>query len=117
MLIVQVWLGVIIPAQGAHHKETAPGAIVFQKEASMLEYLEAQSWRGPVQGNQIHRLAKRILQESTDLQRAREQLLRRQPILEKHSHIHVTQGMGLLPCLGPKQVRGDQIRPTLQQFA
>ncbi len=70
MLVVQVWLGVIVPAQGAHDKETAPGAIVFQEQASMLEHLEAQSWRGPIQGNQIHRLAKCILQESADLQRA-----------------------------------------------
>lgn len=83
----------------------------------MLEYLEAQSWRGPIQGNQIHRLAKRILQESTDLQRAREQLFRRQSGLEKHSHIHVAQGMGLLPCRGPEQVRGHQIRPALQHLA
>ena len=117
MLEVQVWLGVIIPAQGAHDKETAPGAIVFQEQASMLEYLEAQGWRGPVQGNQIHRLAKRILLESADLQCAREQLFRRQPGLEKHGHIHVAQGMGLLSCRRPKEVRCHQIGPASQDCA
>ncbi len=83
----------------------------------MLEYLEAQGRRGPVQGNQIHRVAKRVLQESADLQRTREQLFRREPGLKKNSHIHVAQGMGLPPCYRPEQVRSHQIRPTLQHLA
>ena len=97
-----------------HDKKTALRAILFQKQASMLEYLEAQGWRGPVQGNQIHRLVERVLQERADLQRAREQHFRRQPGVEEHRHIHVAQAMGLLPCCGTEQVRSHQIRPAPQ---
>ena len=116
-MIVQVWLNVIVPAQGVHDKEAALCAILFEEQASMLEYLKGQSGRGPVQGNQIHRLVEGVLEERADLQCAREQLFRRQRGLEEHRHIHVAQGMGLLPCGGAKEVGSHQIRPVLQDNA
>ena len=44
-MIVEVWLGIVVPAQGVHDKDTTLCTVLFQEQAPMLEYLEAQGGR------------------------------------------------------------------------
>ena len=116
-MIVEVWLGIVVPAQGVHNEETALCTILLQDQAPLFEYLEAQGWRGSVQGDHIHRPVQRFVQNGANLHRAGEHVCRGQLSREKHGHIHVAQGMGLLPGCGAEQVDGHQIRGVVQGYS
>ena len=40
-MIVEVWLGIVVLAQGVHNKDTTLCTILFQEQSSMLQHLEA----------------------------------------------------------------------------
>ena len=72
LVVVQVGLHVIVATQGLHHKHTAFIGALLGDQAAMLEHLEAKHGRSPIQGHQIHPSSQAILQQSPNLQTARE---------------------------------------------
>jgi hypothetical protein len=66
----------------------------------MPEHLEAQGWRGSVQGYYAHRPTHRLIQNDAKLQRPCEHICCRQLDCKKNGYIHVPQCMGLVPRRG-----------------
>lgn len=77
-MIVEVWFGIVVPAQGVHNEDTTLCTILFEEQSPMFEHLEAQGWRGSVQGNHVHRLVQRFVQNDANLQSAVEHVCRGQ---------------------------------------
>ena len=116
-MIVEVWLGIVIPAQGVHNKDTTLCTVLFQEQAPILEHLEAQGRRSSVQCNHVNRSTQRLVQNDADLQRTGEHVCHRQLGCEKHGHIHVAEFMGLVPGRGAEQVNGNYIWTAVQDCA
>jgi hypothetical protein len=77
VVIIEVWFGIVVSAQGVHEKDTTLRTILLQEQSAMLENLEAQGWRGPVQGNHVHRQTQALVQHGANLQRPGKQVCRR----------------------------------------
>ena len=60
-MIIEIWFGIIVSAQGVHDKDTTLRTILLQEQSPMLEHLEAQGWRGSIQGNHVHRQAQCLI--------------------------------------------------------
>lgn len=78
----------------------------------MLEYLETQGRRGPVQGDHIYRPMEGLFQDRAHCQRVGERLCGRQPCREQQCDIHIAQGMGLTLRRGAEQVDSYQFLPV-----
>ena len=75
-MIVEVWFGIVASAQGVHNEDATLCTILFEEQSPMFEHLEAQGWRGSVQGDHIHRPVQRFVQNGANLQRAGKQVCR-----------------------------------------
>lgn len=76
-MIVEIRLGIVVAAEGAHDKDTALAPVVVQNQVSVLEHLKAQGWRSSVQGNHIDRPCQSFFEQCADLQRVGEHIFGR----------------------------------------
>jgi hypothetical protein len=96
-MIVEVRLGVVVPAQGVHVEDASLSTVSFQDKAPMLQHLETEGRWGLVESNHVYRPPECFIQYGADLQRASEQFLCRHSGREQHGNIHIAVGMSLFP--------------------